>query len=63
MDSRGRRIDTTRVLGTIAVVAGFLITAIGLATDSTPAKGYFFAGLLVIVGIGMRLEAAIADRR
>jgi hypothetical protein len=26
-----------------------LITVIGLATDSTPAKGYFFAGLLAVI--------------
>ncbi|MGW4943727.1 hypothetical protein ACWEOZ_19300 [Actinoplanes sp. NPDC004185] len=63
MDARGRRIDTTRILGTVAVLAGLLISVIGLVTDSTPAKGYFFAGLLVITGIGLRLEAAITDRR
>jgi uncharacterized membrane protein YiaA len=63
VDARGRRIDTTRILGTIAVLTGLLISVIGLVTDSTPAKGYFFAGLLVITGIGLRLEAAITDRR
>lgn len=63
VDARGRRIDTTRILGTVAVLAGLLISVIGLVTDSTPAKGYFFAGLLVITGIGLRLEAAITDRR
>ena len=63
VDAQGRRTGTTRILGTIAVVVGLLITGIGLATDSTPAKGYFFAGLLVIIGMGLRLEAAITDRR
>jgi uncharacterized membrane protein YiaA len=63
VDARERRIDTTRIMGTIAVVVGLLITVIGLATDSTPAKGYFFAGLLVIIGMGLRLEAALTDRR
>jgi uncharacterized membrane protein YiaA len=63
VDARGRRTDTTRILGTIAVVVGLLISVIGLATDGTPAKGYFFAGLLVIIGTGLRLEAALTDRR
>lgn len=63
MDARGRKADTGRILGNIAMVVGLLITFVGLATDSTPAKGYFFAGLLVLVGIGLRLEAAVTDRR
>ena len=63
VDARGRRTDTTRILGTIALLVGLLISVIGLVTESTPAKGYFFAGLLVITGIGLRLEAALTDRR
>jgi uncharacterized membrane protein YiaA len=63
VDARGRRTDTTRILGTIALLVGLLISIIGLATDSTPAKGYVFAGLLVITGIGLRLEAALTGRR
>lgn len=62
MDVRGRRIDTARILGTIAVVVGLLVTIVGLLTDTTPAKGFFFAGLLVLAGVGLRLEAAILDR-
>ncbi|WP_067705982.1 hypothetical protein [Actinoplanes awajinensis] len=62
MDARGRRVDTARILGNIALVTGFLITIVGLATDSTPAKGYVFAGMLVTAGVGLRLEAAITDR-
>lgn len=63
MDARGRQIDTARILGNISLVVGLLITVVGLMTDSTPAKGYFFAGMLVFAGIGLRLEAAVADRR
>jgi uncharacterized membrane protein YiaA len=63
MDTRERRIDTTRILGTIALSVGVVIAVIGLLTDSTPAKGYFFAGLLVVIGLSLRLEAAVADRR
>ena len=60
VDARERRIDTTRIVGSTAIVIGMLITVIGVATDSTPAKGYVFVGLLV-VGVRLRLEAAIAD--
>ncbi|WP_162959266.1 hypothetical protein [Micromonospora tulbaghiae] len=50
------------MLGNIALVVGLLITIVGLATDSTPTKGYFFAGMLVFAGVGLRLEAALKDR-
>jgi uncharacterized membrane protein YiaA len=63
MDAQTRRVDTARILGNIALVVGLLIASIGLATDSAPVKGYFFAGLLVVTGIGLRLEAAVIDRR
>jgi uncharacterized membrane protein YiaA len=62
MDRQGRRVDTLRILGSISLVVAILIAVIGLTTDDTPAKGYFFAGLLVVVGIGFRVEAAITDR-
>jgi uncharacterized membrane protein YiaA len=63
MDARERRTDTARIIGNIALAVGLLITVVGLVTDSTPAKGYVFAGMLVFVGIGLRLEAAVTDRR
>ncbi|MEV4706838.1 hypothetical protein [Actinoplanes sp. NPDC049316] len=63
MDARERRVDSTRIAGSIAIATGLLITVIGLATDDTPPKGYVFASLLVIIGVGLRLEAATADRR
>ncbi len=59
MDAQARRADTARILGSIALATGLAIAAIGLATDSTPAKGFFFAALLVATGIGLRLEAAL----
>lgn len=62
VDARERRIDTTRIVGSMAIAVGLLIAVTGLATDSTPAKGYVFAGLLVVVGVGLRLEAAIAGQ-
>jgi uncharacterized membrane protein YiaA len=63
VDRQGRRVDTLRILGNVALVVGLAITSIGLATDATPAKAYFFAALLVVIGIGFRLEAALTDRR
>ncbi|MEU8665018.1 hypothetical protein [Actinoplanes philippinensis] len=63
MNKVERRADTARILGTMAILTGLLITGVGLATDATPVKGYFFAGLLVIIGSGLRLEAAVASTR
>lgn len=64
MDAQGRRISTVRILGNIALVVGLSVTVIGLTSDSVvPAEGYFFAGLLVLMGIGLRLEAAITESR
>jgi uncharacterized membrane protein YiaA len=57
-----RRADTTRILGTMALLLGLLITAYGLGTDELPAKGYFSAGLLVVIGTGLRLESAVTRR-
>lgn len=63
MDAQARQADTAKILGSIALATGLAIAAIGLATDSTPAKGFFFAALLVATGIGLRLEAALTMRR
>ena len=63
MDRHARRIDTLRILGNTLLGVALLITAIGLASETTPAKGYFAAALLVFVGVGFRLEAALRERR
>ena len=63
MDTPGRRVDALRILGNVGIVVGLVITSIGLATDTTPVKAYFFAALLVAVGIGFRLEAALTEGR
>jgi len=47
MDKVERRVDTTRILGTMALIAGLLVAGIGLVSDTTPAKGHLFAALLV----------------
>ncbi len=63
MDARAKRIDTFRILGTIVVAAGLLITIVGLTTDDLPAAAYVLAGMLVVIGSGLRIEAAVTDRR
>lgn len=62
MNTRGRR-AVTRLLGSTALVVGLLITSIGLLTGSTPAKGYLLAGMLVVAGVGLRIEAALLEPR
>ncbi|GAA2590233.1 hypothetical protein GCM10010435_81170 [Winogradskya consettensis] len=51
-----------RVLGTLALAAGFLVAAMNAVADTASADAYFFAGLFVISGLGLRLEAAIRSR-
>jgi uncharacterized membrane protein YiaA len=63
VDAQERRTYAARILGNIVLVVGLLISAAGLIADGMPAKGYFFAGLLVLIGLGLRLEAALGDRR
>ncbi len=47
----------------MALATGLAIAGIGLVADGTPAEGFFFAGLLVVTGVGLRLEAALITRR
>ena len=56
------RAQILRILGNVGLVVGLVITGIGLFAESTPTKIYFFAGLLVLAGLGFRLEAALTDR-
>ena len=50
-----------RVLGNLALLAGFLTSAITLSADFGDPEVHILAGLLVALGIGLRLEAVIAD--
>ncbi|QDY10189.1 hypothetical protein FJK98_26080 [Micromonospora sp. HM134] len=59
MDLRSRRADTRRVVGTSALLTGLLISALTVASDSGRAELHVLAGLLVLVGVGLRIEAAI----
>ncbi len=62
MNKAERRADTARIVGTLSILAGLLITGVGLSSDAIPAKGYFLAGMLVVIGAGLRLEAAVTRR-
>jgi hypothetical protein len=53
----------TRAAGTVALVAAF--AAAILIAVGPPARqcDYFLAGLLGVIGVGLRIEAAIRERR
>lgn len=59
VDLRSRRAATKRVVGTSALLAGLLISVLTMSSDSGQAELHIFAGLLVLTGVGLRLEAAI----
>jgi uncharacterized membrane protein YiaA len=63
VDKEERRIDTLRIVGSVALLAGLLITVIGVAGDSVPARGYFLAGVFIVLGLGFRIEAALTRPR
>ncbi|BAL89918.1 hypothetical protein AMIS_46980 [Actinoplanes missouriensis 431] len=54
--------ESARTFGAIAIVIGLLIGAFGFLTDGVPPRGYYFAGLLVLVGSAVRIEAALKHR-
>ncbi|MEV0897932.1 hypothetical protein [Actinoplanes sp. NPDC049802] len=64
MDVREARANIARILGNAALISG-LAVALGAAAyyDGLPVTPYFFAALLVNIGVGLRLEAAILYRR
>lgn len=45
----------------MAIAGGFLACVLTMASDSGQAETYVIAGLLVLAGIGLRIEAAITD--
>jgi cell division protein FtsW (lipid II flippase) len=49
---------TLRDVGTAAIVVGLLITLFTLASVDSD-RPFFLAGLIVLVGIGLRIEAAL----
>ncbi|MGK5739941.1 hypothetical protein [Micromonospora sp. URMC 103] len=62
MDPRAARIDTLRILGTVAVLAGLATSLLTAAADTSRAEPYLVAALLVLTGVGLRIEAAVRER-
>lgn len=64
MEVRTARANVARFVGNAALGLGLgvvlLSAAFGAGSSFQP---YAAAGLLVVIGIGLRLEAAIVDRR
>ncbi|GIJ30519.1 hypothetical protein Vqi01_56810 [Micromonospora qiuiae] len=58
-----RRASTVRILGNVALVAGFLVSVITLSSDTGSTEVHILAGFLVVTGIGLRIEAAISEPR
>ncbi|MFI6824376.1 hypothetical protein ACIBJE_26045 [Micromonospora sp. NPDC050187] len=63
MNPLSRRASSIRTLGNVALVAGFLVSAITLSTDIGTREPHILAGFLVATGIGLRIEAAISEPR
>lgn len=63
MDLRSRRADTVRVFGTVLLVGGFLTSLLTMSSGYDGAEPHLVAAFLVVTGVGLRIEAAITDRR
>ncbi|BCY08140.1 hypothetical protein [Actinoplanes sp. L3-i22] len=63
MEARQARANVARFVGNGALGLGFAVAlAAALFGMGTPIAPYVLAGLLVITGVGLRLEGAILDR-
>ncbi|GAB2441903.1 hypothetical protein [Micromonospora schwarzwaldensis] len=63
MDPRSKRADTGRLLGTLLLVAGFLTSLLTMSSGYDGVKPYLVAFFLILTGMGLRIEAAITDRK
>ncbi|MET8092365.1 hypothetical protein [Micromonospora sp. NPDC005220] len=63
MDIQARRTDTVRAFGTLSVVAGFVVSLLSMPSSYEPLKPQILAAFLILTGLGLRIEAAIADRK
>ncbi|WP_027660612.1 hypothetical protein [Salinispora fenicalii] len=63
MSPTSNRAHTVRSLGTMALVAGLLTSALTLSSSNGSTGPHILAGLLVATGIGLRIEAAISGPR
>ncbi|RLP92972.1 hypothetical protein [Micromonospora sp. CV4] len=63
MDLRSSRADTVRAFGTLSLGAGFLTSLLTMPSSSDGLKPQILAAFLILTGIGLRIEAAIIDRK
>ncbi|WDZ84856.1 hypothetical protein [Micromonospora cathayae] len=63
MNPVSRWASGVRMLGNIALLAGLLVSAITLGTDTGTTEPHILAGLLVVTGVGLRIEAAVREPR
>ena len=50
-------------MGNVALAAGLLISLLMISPDNPSTGGYVLAALLVMTGLGLRLEAALLALR
>jgi hypothetical protein len=58
-----RSAEAARAAGSGALVVAVLITILNAVTAAQPVSVYVLAGVLTVAGAGIRIEAAIRDRR
>lgn len=63
MSERAPRGAGRAVMGAIAIIAGVLTALVTNAAQSGGGGAYVVAALLVIAGVGLRVEAAILEAR
>ncbi|MEU8329704.1 hypothetical protein [Micromonospora sp. NPDC048839] len=63
MDLPAQRVETVRAFGTVSLVAGFMISLITMASDYSGLDPHILATFLILTGLGLRIEAAILNRR
>ncbi|MFG1916263.1 hypothetical protein [Micromonospora sp. NPDC048898] len=59
MHLRYTRSGSARVGGNVALGAGLLIALLMVSPESPQTGGYVLASLLVLTGVGLRVEAAL----
>ena len=57
-----RNVGSLRVFGTVLLVVGFLVSLLTITAD-TGQGPHALAAFFVLTGLGLRIEAAIIERR
>ncbi|MET8123724.1 hypothetical protein [Micromonospora sp. NPDC005189] len=55
--------DTVRAFGTVSLVAGFMTSLLTMSSGYNGLKPHILAAFLILTGLGLRIEAAIVDRK